>query len=175
MSGKSRLAAALVNAGAEYLSDEFAVLDSRGFVHPYPRPLSIRDERGVRSDLTAADVGRCRQFGGEGLRVGLLADVTFDETVERLRIWQISRAQAVLVLLANSVAAQTQPEAVLEAAVATVAHAQCFSGVRGEAIPSAAELLDLLALVTSPPPDPKATGGGDRIQADDPVVAAHGR
>jgi hypothetical protein len=30
--------AELVRAGATYYSDEFAVLDSRGRVHPFPRP-----------------------------------------------------------------------------------------------------------------------------------------
>jgi hypothetical protein len=34
-SGKSRLVEALVRAGATYYSDEFAVLDSRGRLHPF--------------------------------------------------------------------------------------------------------------------------------------------
>ena len=40
--GKTTLVAALVRAGATYYSDEFAVLDERGAIHPYPKPLSIR-------------------------------------------------------------------------------------------------------------------------------------
>ena len=44
--GKSTLVAELVRAGAEYYSDEYAVLDSAGGVHPYPRPLSIRQAGG---------------------------------------------------------------------------------------------------------------------------------
>ena len=34
-SGKSTLVAALLQAGATYYSDEFAVLDGRGYVHPF--------------------------------------------------------------------------------------------------------------------------------------------
>src|ERR1700693_1845499 len=44
-SGKSSLVNALVKAGASYYSDEFAVLDERGRVHPYPIPLGIRPGR----------------------------------------------------------------------------------------------------------------------------------
>ena len=46
MCGKSSLVKALLRAGAEYFSDEFAVLDTEGRVHPYPRRLSIRQPEG---------------------------------------------------------------------------------------------------------------------------------
>ena len=42
--GKSTLVAALVRAGAAYYSDEYAVFDQQGRVHPYPTPLSLRAE-----------------------------------------------------------------------------------------------------------------------------------
>jgi hypothetical protein len=41
-SGKTTLVAELVRAGAAYLSDEFAIIDARGRVHPFAKPLSIR-------------------------------------------------------------------------------------------------------------------------------------
>ncbi len=44
--GKSSLVMALVNAGGEYFSDEYAVLDREGRVHAYPKPLSQRREGG---------------------------------------------------------------------------------------------------------------------------------
>ncbi|MFQ5556835.1 MAG: hypothetical protein ACE5GB_04920, partial [Acidimicrobiales bacterium] len=47
MTGKSTLVAAAVRAGAGYLSDEFAILDAGAAVHPYPRPLSLRDAGGA--------------------------------------------------------------------------------------------------------------------------------
>ncbi|HBY94397.1 MAG TPA: hypothetical protein DEP84_10620, partial [Chloroflexi bacterium] len=43
LSGKTTLVAEFVRAGATYYSDEYAVLDRRGYVHPYPRPLAIRE------------------------------------------------------------------------------------------------------------------------------------
>src|SRR3954452_18154719 len=52
-SGKSALVAELVRAGATYYSDEYAVLDDQGLVHPYSRRLSIRDEE---HEVTRQDV-----------------------------------------------------------------------------------------------------------------------
>jgi hypothetical protein len=40
--GKSTLVAALIRAGATYYSDEIAVLDEDGNLHPYARPLQMR-------------------------------------------------------------------------------------------------------------------------------------
>ncbi len=55
-SGKTTLVAELVKAGALYLSDEFAVLDGRGRVHPFAKPLSIRGPGGC--DRTRGRGGR---------------------------------------------------------------------------------------------------------------------
>ena len=41
--GKTSLVAELPRAGATYYSDEFAVIDGRGRVCPFPKPLSIRE------------------------------------------------------------------------------------------------------------------------------------
>src|SRR6186997_3026660 len=41
--GKTTLVQAWLEAGATYYSDEFAVLDRDGRVHPFARPLAIRD------------------------------------------------------------------------------------------------------------------------------------
>ena len=48
-SGKTTLVRALVEAGAVYYSDEYAMLDEAGRVHPYARQLSFRPPTGVRS------------------------------------------------------------------------------------------------------------------------------
>lgn len=44
--GKSTLVAALVKNGAEYYSDDFAILDSNGLVQPFPRAISMRTNDG---------------------------------------------------------------------------------------------------------------------------------
>ena len=40
--GKTTLVSELIRLGARYFSDEYAVLDSNGLVHPYARELSVR-------------------------------------------------------------------------------------------------------------------------------------
>ena len=50
-SGKSTLVAELVRRGAVYYSDEFAVLDETGRVHPYKRSPVLRDQARKPQDL----------------------------------------------------------------------------------------------------------------------------
>lgn len=52
-SGKTSLVAELIRAGAVYYSDEYAVFDTDGRVHPFPRRLSIRNDSGT---ITETDV-----------------------------------------------------------------------------------------------------------------------
>lgn len=57
--GKSTLIAALIKLGATYYSDDYAILDKNGLVHPFPRRLSIRDRNrpGEWSNVSAATFG----------------------------------------------------------------------------------------------------------------------
>src|SRR5215212_580180 len=59
--GKTTLTAELVRAGATYYSDEFAVLDSEGRVHPYAKPLSVREGVTRRQRRVCVE-----EFGGSG-------------------------------------------------------------------------------------------------------------
>jgi hypothetical protein len=75
-SGKTTLVAALLRAGATYYSDEYAVLDLRGRVHPYPRRLSIREEgRLWRRRCCAVELGS--RSGIKPLPVGLIAITSY--------------------------------------------------------------------------------------------------
>lgn len=40
--GKTTLVKDLICCGAEYLSDEYAIVDKRGMIHPFPRDLAMR-------------------------------------------------------------------------------------------------------------------------------------
>ncbi len=42
--GKTTLVREMLRLGATYYSDEFAVVDNSGLVHPFARPLGIRDD-----------------------------------------------------------------------------------------------------------------------------------
>src|SRR6266536_3088511 len=70
-SGKSTLVMELVRAGATYYSDEYAVFDRRGRVHPYARSLSIREKTtGQTERFPVGSLGRVA--GVEPLPVGLV-------------------------------------------------------------------------------------------------------
>ena len=57
--GKSTLVTELVRLGAEYFSDEYAVIDEEGLVHAFPRPITLRSgtERMEIRDLDPSRVG----------------------------------------------------------------------------------------------------------------------
>ncbi len=62
-SGKTTLVSALVRAGAVYYTDENAVLDDRGLLHPYPKPLGVREVPGEpdTDGTNRRRAGRCRR------------------------------------------------------------------------------------------------------------------
>jgi hypothetical protein len=138
-SGKTTLVAALVRAGATYYSDEYAVFDPLGRVHPFPRLLSIRAEEGVRPRRCPPEELGGRR-GVKPLPVGLVA-VTEYQTGARWRPRPLSPGQAALALLANTVPARTRPAAALSVLQRVVSQAATLKGKRGEADEVAAQLL----------------------------------
>jgi hypothetical protein len=130
-SGKTALVAALVRAGATYYSDDQAVLDAQGRVHPFPTALSIRDESGKLLRRCAPDT-LGGSLGVKPLPVGLVVVTTY-KSGARWRPRRLSPGQAVLALLANTVSARRQPKAALTMLQQVASHAVALKGVRGEA------------------------------------------
>lgn len=136
-SGKSSLVRELVRAGGTYYSDEYAVIDAAGRVHPYLAPLSLRpreDAAGAR--LSAGDLGG----GTRPLPVGLVVVSRYEEN-GRWRPSTLTAGQGVLELLANTVPARRRPAAVLETLSRASAAAPFLKGVRGEATETAERVL----------------------------------
>lgn len=73
--GKTTVVAALVRAGAIYYSDEFAVFDDDGLVHPYAKPLSLRGADQAQSDHHVHDLGGVA--GVEPLPVGAVVVTSY--------------------------------------------------------------------------------------------------
>jgi hypothetical protein len=139
-SGKSSLVKALVQAGADYYSDEFAVLDERGRVHPYPIPLAIRQDRdgGQPVKYRVEDLGGV--VGACPLPVGL---VLFTRYVggARFRPRRLSAGRAVLELLTHTLPARRRPERVLDTLTQAVGQALVVRGARGDAEETAHQIL----------------------------------
>jgi hypothetical protein len=138
-SGKTTLTAELVRAGATFYSDEFAVLDREGRVHPYAKPLAVRGE-----DFRQRRVS-VEEFGGSAatkpLPVGLVVVSEFREGA-RWRPRSLTAGQGSLALLANTVPARLRPLEVLETLEKVVRGANVIRGTRGEAAEAAQSILE---------------------------------
>lgn len=145
--GKSTLVRALLDAGADYYSDEYAVIDQDGNIHPYPRRLSLRRPDDKLPDRpTPADLGA--KVGSEPLRAGLVlfsqyrADAPASWTPQPL-----SPGQACVKLLDHAIAAQSRPEHVMDAVHALGKRLPAFKSIRGDArtvVPDLLKQLDSL-------------------------------
>ncbi|CAN5708892.1 hypothetical protein BH20ACI3_BH20ACI3_03410 [soil metagenome] len=131
MSGKTTLTAELVRAGATYYSDEYAVLDERGRVHPYPRQLGMRTPGAAEQTKVRAEALGGR-VGVKPLPVGMVV-VSRYEAGARWRPRRLSAARGALELLANTVPARARPEESLTSIQQAVMNATVFKGRRGEA------------------------------------------
>lgn len=128
--GKTTLVAALVRAGATYFSDEYAVLDEDGLVHPYPKPLSLRGEDLQQVDHPVASLGGT---AGEGpLPVRTILVCTYRPGSE-WRPSQLSAGQGVLAMLSNTVPARSKPAEALGSIRRAVEGATVLEGDRGDA------------------------------------------
>jgi hypothetical protein len=138
-SGKSTLVAELVRAGATYYSDEYAVFDTRGRVHPFSKPLELR-EKGefTQTKITAAELGG--HSGTKPLPVRLVLMTQFKDGA-RWRPRKLTAGRGVLELLFNTVSARRSPEKALATLQRVAAQADVLKGVRGNATEVAAAVL----------------------------------
>lgn len=137
-SGKTSLVAALVRAGAIYYSDEFAVLDGLGRVHPWARPLRIRRPGLPPQSHPVETLGG--RAGQRPLRVGLIV-VTAHRAGARWQPRVLSPGQMLLALLENTLVARSRPELTLKVLARAVRGARALKGRRDEAEALAALLL----------------------------------
>jgi hypothetical protein len=137
-SGKTTLVAEFVRAGAKYYSDEFAVLDEQGLVHPYPKPLSVRSGGVDQTDRGVHEFGGTA--GEEAAPIGQVIIATYHPEAT----WNpqtLSAGEAMLALMSNTVPAQERPEQSLSTLKRALASAVVLQGARGDAAALTAEFL----------------------------------
>jgi hypothetical protein len=139
VTGKSTLVMELVRAGAQYYSDEYAVLDANGMLHSYPRPLHLRQDGSHRQQLCNVE-----SLGGlagtEAVPVGL---VVLTEYLSGAR-WtprELSAGEGLLRLLAHAITMRRRPAVVLSALQQLVSEAKIVESPRGEAPDAARDIL----------------------------------
>ncbi len=142
-SGKTTLVKALVEAGATYYSDEYAVLDGRGRVHPYPRPLNVRQPHGEKGTPTPIEaIGG--DVGQRSLRVGWVVDTHYSSD-SAWRPKRLSTSETFLKLWDNTVIAMKRPRQALPIIRRAALRANGVRSKRGEAEEAADKLLSMIA------------------------------
>jgi hypothetical protein len=136
--GKSTLVSALLRAGATYYSDEFAVVDRIGRIHPHLRPIQLRNGDGTIHRIRAVDLSA--PMGNKPLPVGLVL-ITHHGKAAAWRPRRVSPGEGMLALLTNTVSAQRDPSRALSVLGKIAAGATFLKGPRGEADATVARLL----------------------------------
>ena len=139
LAGKTTLVAALVRAGAGYLSDAWAVIRPDGLLQPYPRRLSMRPPGGsVRRSTPVTALGGVTRR--EPLPIGLVAQLGYDAEAD----WSVTEMPpggAALALVSCAAAAAERPADVVAAVDGALRDARGIAGTRGEAGDAARRLL----------------------------------
>jgi hypothetical protein len=129
--GKTSLVASFLRHGAQYYSDEFACLDEHGFVHPYPRPLSVRTDISAQRARHSADSLGAR-IAAEPIAVSYVI-VTNYLSGACWKPRELTKGEVLMALLDNTVAARKDPAKTLSVLAAAAQAAQGLAGERGEA------------------------------------------
>ena len=140
--GKTTLTRALVETGATYYSDDYAVVDPTGSIWPFPRRLYVRPitaDPPHRLDPVASDW----PIGRTPIRAIVVAELRFDRKLG-WAVEQLSHGQGALSLLDNTVAARERPEDSLRMMANVMDGAVPIKGTRDTAEASARRLLAMV-------------------------------
>lgn len=128
--GKTSLVAELVRRGAAYYSDEYAVIDDKGYLHPFPKTLSVR---GIIDDSRQFEMP-VESFGGAAgtkkIPVGMILLTKYKEN-SRWRPKILTAGQGIIEILPHTVPIRYNPEfslKVLNAAANRAIIAKSFRG-----------------------------------------------
>ncbi len=136
--GKSTLVEALVRAGAEFYSDEYAIFNLSGRVVQYREPLILRTQDGRTESETAAE-GPDRP-----LPVGIVALTGYKPGAT----WaprEVSTAEGIVALLQHAGGVRSRPDTAVRVFRKALTGVRLLAGERGEADETARLLLDALS------------------------------
>lgn len=136
-SGKSTLVDELVRRGAVYFSDEYALIDPDGMVHPYPRPMLLRNGGPESRVVPVAESGTAPVPIGWIFGLRWQAGSSWDPVL-------IDQSQAVMLLLQNTPHILAESPDLVRYWQRAVAQARTYVGYRPDADEAAAEILRLI-------------------------------
>jgi hypothetical protein len=139
--GKSSLVAELLRRGATYFSDEYALIDSQGRVHPYPRPLLLRNGCPEQVPMLA---GECNAPVGDApAPIGWILALEY-QPAETWSVAAVPQSEGLLTLLRNTPHVLADSPDMVAAFQRAVAGATCYAGRRTEARDAAEEIFRLV-------------------------------
>ncbi|RSL16172.1 hypothetical protein EDE15_1683 [Edaphobacter aggregans] len=140
-SGKSSLVAELLRRGATYFSDEYALIDSEGRVHPYPRPLLLRN--GCPEQFPVLP-GECNaSIGDAPAPVGWVLALEYRPECT----WSVAampQSEGLLTLLRNTPHVLAESPDLVRVFQHAVAGATCYAGCRTDVADAAGQILRLI-------------------------------
>ena len=142
LSGKSTLVRELVRQGASYFSDEYAVIDHRGYVYPHSKPLTSRNLNEHQQTEVAMET-LSGIIAEKPLPVRL---VIASQYVPQGR-WKpklLSQGQGILLLLKNTFSTRNSPERDIRFLQNILNSADMIKTSRGEAEITTNKILQLL-------------------------------
>ena len=139
--GKSTLVSELVKLGAEYYSDEFAILDADGLVHPFARRIGRRTEDFQAYELTVEDLGG--KYGKHPVPVGLVLLTSYEPDAQ----WNpeiLTPGNGLLKIIPYTLSIRYRTEFSMQVLHNITSRAIIISGTRGSAERFAERLLDFV-------------------------------
>jgi hypothetical protein len=139
--GKSSLVAEFLRRGATYFSDEYALIDPQGRVHPYPRPLLVRNGSPEQFPVLPRE---CNAAAGDSpAPVGLILLLQYLPGCN-WSLTSVSQSEALLMLLRNTPHVLAETPDLVEIFQRVVAGAPCYTGRRDEASHAVDKILRLV-------------------------------
>lgn len=142
--GKSTLVTALLRAGATYMSDEYAVIDEAGNVHPFPKPIALRSRGGHVSYEHPVSEFTALPPQEAAVPLGAVLRAPYEEGAAWSPV-EVTAGAGAMFLMHNAVGIRAAPQRTMATLRAAVAGARAFDAPRGDADATAQALLAHLA------------------------------
>lgn len=140
-SGKSSLVAELLKRGATYFSDEYALIDSEGCVHPYPRPLLLRNDSLQQFPVLPSEWNA--PIGDGPAPVGWMMSLEHQSSSAWSAV-AISQGEALLTLLQNTPHTLADSPDLVHRFLRAVSSANCYAGRRPDVSQAVDQILRLV-------------------------------
>ncbi|HEX6123739.1 MAG TPA: hypothetical protein VFZ23_00050 [Pyrinomonadaceae bacterium] len=139
--GKTTVVAELVRNGAEYYSDEYAILDSDGLVHAFPRDLTMRYFDGEVRERAVAPQSVGGKIGSKPIPIGMVLLTEYAENA----VWnpqKLTVGQGIIEMIPHTIPRRFNTEFSLKVLNRAVSDAIILKSPRGEAADFAIEILN---------------------------------